>query len=85
MRGTIRAIGKQRRVGQPRKLEATREHVLETLNRLHLEFVELGKLKDAGPLLHELMRIGYSAAAPLGDVEAFEPQPNAQRTSGKEE
>jgi hypothetical protein len=78
-------MGKQRRVAQPRKLENIRERVLETLNELHLDFIELGQLEDAGPLLHELMRIGYSAAVPAGNVVEFEPAPNAQYANGKEE
>ena len=85
MRGTIQAMGKQRRLGQPRKLDDTRQRVLETLNKLHLDFVELGQLDDAGPLLHELMRIGYSATPPHGDVVAFEQPANAQRANGADE
>ncbi|MGA7713465.1 MAG: hypothetical protein WCA81_16300 [Rhizomicrobium sp.] len=83
MRGTVRAMGKQRDAGLPRKQESIRQRVLETLNKLHLDFVELGQLEDAGPLLHELMRIGYSAALPPSELGAFEPPlPHA---NGKEE
>jgi hypothetical protein len=42
--------------------DITREFVLEQLNQLHIHFILLGKLDEAGLLLHQLMEIAYTSA-----------------------
>ncbi len=36
--------------------------ILTALNELHIDFDNIGKLEEAGPLLDRLMRLAYEAA-----------------------
>ena len=41
-------------------LNGRRRFVMEMLNQAHLDFAAMGKLAEAGPLLHELIAIAHS-------------------------
>ncbi|GAA0586933.1 hypothetical protein [Rhizomicrobium electricum] len=43
-----------------------REEVMETLLQLHIGFCGLGRIQEAGPLLHSLMELAYHAPPPGG-------------------
>jgi hypothetical protein len=45
----------------PEEFASRRTFILELLNALYLDFGEMGLLKDAGPLLQELMTLAYYA------------------------
>lgn len=64
-------------------VEAARWRALETLLNLHLDFIEIGRLREAGPFLHLLMGIAHSSPSSAKSAGKRRRRAPPKRNAGK--